>query len=244
MRAATLGALIVVSCGGQRPVLDQRPRGYAELMSDADRHEQKAEHHDRAAAELPRASPPENYACGDSVLNDQQTTGAEPITTWMPCWDPEEEALEAHRNAAAHERRAAREERAEAVALARAELASCRGIPPRELAHSPLAHRKAIAEVIPHDESGEPRGVHIIFRQVPGLNARWMERAIACHRARAAVLGQDGGSPDPTLVPGAEVTVTETGGRVSVYIRTVDSDSGALALARARALAGAQTATR
>jgi len=213
-------------------------------MSDAARHDQKAEHHDKAAAELPRAQSPENYACGDSVLNDQQTTGAEPITSWMPCWDPEEEALEAHRSAAAHERRTAREERAQAVALARIELASCRGIPPRELAHSPLVHRKAIAEVIAHDESGEPRGVHIIFKPVAGLNARWMERAIACHRARAAVLGQEGGSPDPTLVPGAEVTVTEDRGRVHVYIHTADSDSGALALSRARALAGSQTATR
>lgn len=245
MRTAIwLGALLAVSCGGHGPVvLDQQPRGYAELMNDAEQRERKAEHHDRVAQELPRQAPPANYVCGDPVMNAEQRSGTEPITSWVPCWDPEEEAIDAHRAAAAHERRTAREERAQAIALARAEIASCRGIPARELGHSPLAHRKAIAEVIPFKDGDETRGVHILFKPVPGLDARWMERAIACHRARAAVLG-DPDSLDPTLVPGADVKVTEADGSVHVFVRTADGDSGALALARAQALTAARSATR
>jgi hypothetical protein len=243
MRAQTwLGLLLLVSCGGKQKVED-RPRGYAELMTDANQHERKAEHHEQVVSELPSPAQPENFACGDTVLNDQVTTGTERVTTWMPCWDPAEEAVESHRAAAARERKTARQERAQAVALARAELTSCRGIPARELTHTPLSHRKAIAEVIPHREGDEVRGVHIIFKRVPGLDARWMERAIGCHRARAAVLGRTG-SPDPTMLPEAQVTVSEDGGRVNVFVRTPDNDSGQLALARAQALSAAQSATR
>jgi len=242
MRAQTwLGLLLLVSCGGKQKVED-RPRGYAELMTDAERHERKAEHHDQVAGELPTGKP-ENFACGDTVLSDQSTTGTERVTTWTPCWDPAEEAVESHRDAAARERKTARVERAQAVALARAELGSCRGIPPRELSHTPLSHRRSIAEVIPHRVSGEVRGVHIVFKRVPGLDARWMERAIECHRARAAVLGRSG-SPDPTLIPEAQVTVSEDGGRVTVFVRTPDGDSGELALARAQALTATQSAIR
>lgn len=246
MRAQTwLGLLLLVSCGGKQKVED-RPRGYAELMTDANQRERTAEHHEQVAGELRTPgtpAQPENFACGDTVLNDQVTTGTERVTTWTPCWDPAEEAVESHRDAAARERKTAREERAQAVALARTELASCRGIPARELTHTPLSHRKAIAEVIPHREGDEVRGVHIIFKRVPGLDARWMERAIACHRARAAVLGRTG-SPDPTMLPEAQVTVSESGGRVDVFVRTPDGDSGQLALARAQGLTAAQSATR
>jgi len=211
-------------------------------MSAADLHQERANRHDRAAAET-RAPTSENYACGDTVLNDQITTGGQPVTSWMPCWDTDEEAAQAHRSAAAHELKAAREERAQAAALARAELASCRGIPPRELTHTPLSHAKEIAEIIPHREGDEVRGVHVVFKRVPGLDAKWMERAIACHRARSAVLGHVA-SIDPTLLPGTEVTVTQDGDHVQVYIRAADADTGALALARAQSLVASRTATR
>jgi len=206
-------------------------------------HEERAQTHDRAAGEPTRAQSSENYACGDTVLNDQVTSGTERVTSWMPCWDTDEEASEAHRSAAAKELRTAREERAQAVALARTELASCRGIPPRELTHTPLSHAKEIEEIIPHREGDEVRGVHVVFKRVPGLNAKWMERAIACHRARSAVLGHVA-SIDPTLLPGTEVTVTQDRGHVQVYIRAADGDTGALALARAQSLVAARTATR
>jgi len=212
-------------------------------MTSAQMHQERAQTHDRAAAEPKRVQTSENYACGDTVLNDQVTSGTERVTSWMPCWDTDEEAAEAHRSAAARELRTAREERAQAVALARAELASCRGIPARELTHTPLSHAKEIEEIIPHHEGDEVRGVHVVFKRVPGLDAKWMERAIACHRARSAVLGHVA-SIDPTLLPGTEVTVTQDRGHVQVYIRAADGDTGALALARAQSLVAARTATR
>lgn len=243
MRASPwLGVLLAISCGGQqKPAPPQR--GYAELMSSADLHQQRADRHERAVPEPRRVQASDNHACGDVVLNDQLTTGTERVTSWMPCWDSDEEAAEAHRAAAARELKTAREERAQAAALARAELASCRGIPPRELTHTPLSHSREIAEVIPHREGGEVRGVHVVFKRVLGLDAKWMERAIACHRARSAALGHVA-SIDPTLLPGTEVTVTQDGDHVQVYIRAADGDTGALALARAQSLIASRTATR
>ena len=212
-------------------------------MSRADLHQERAERHDRAVPEARRVRSSDNYACGDTVLNDQLTSGTERVTSWTPCWDTDEEAAEAHRSAAAHEQREARAERAQAAALARAELASCRGIPPRELTHTPLSHAKEIEEIIPHREGDEVRGVHVVFKRVPGLDAKWMERAIACHRARSAVLGHVA-SIDPTLLPGTEVTVTQDGGHVRVYIRAADGDTGALALSRVQSLVASRTAKR
>jgi hypothetical protein len=61
---------------------------------------------------------------------------------------------------------------------------------PCGIEHSPFAHRQEIAEIIPHRERGQIRGVRIVFKPVVGLSPAWMEQAIACHRARFERLGE------------------------------------------------------
>lgn len=226
----------------------ERPRGYAELITEARDHEARAAEQERVAAEVARVGGPESYSCGlDPTLNEQLTSGGEPITQWVPCWDAQEEAEMQHRAVAARERAAAAEDRATAASLARAEARHCRGIPERELDHSPFAHRRAIDEVVPHrDASGALRGVRVLFKRVPGLTGAYLERAIACHQARFAVLGMPPTylPEDPTLVAGAEITVTERASYIEVLVRSSDDVGAAVALGRARELAPTQTATR
>jgi hypothetical protein len=207
----------------------------------AERHEQAALAHEQMVAQV--ENNPATYSCGDEVLNEQMTSGTEQLTSWMPCWDLTEETEIRHRAAARRERALAQRSRDNVAALLRAEEAYCRGIHPRELGHSPFAHRKAIAEVIPHRQSGEIRGARIVFKPVPGLTAAYMVRAIECNQARRAVLGIEV-PDDPSLVPGAEVTVAERSGHLEVLVRLPSQVDGAIALARAQELRRAQTATR
>ncbi|HEU4734018.1 MAG TPA: hypothetical protein VFT22_39270, partial [Kofleriaceae bacterium] len=126
------------------------------------------------------------------------------------------------------------------------ELAACRGLSPRELEHSPFAHRKEIAAVIPHRVTGTLRGVRVVWKPVPGLTAPWMRQAIACHRARFERLGEPTVymPDDPTLVAHADVTVEQRGDHLEVLIETPDDTAGRVALERARDLVRPQTAVR
>jgi hypothetical protein len=103
-----------------------------------------------------------------------------------------------------------------------------------------------IAEVIPHRERGEVRGVRIVFKPVLGLSPAWMEQAIACHRARFERLGEpaDYLADDPTLVPGAEATVSLHAGHLEVLVETRDDVAAHVALGRAQDLVRARTAVR
>jgi hypothetical protein len=201
-------------------------------METADVHDWRADEHRRLAASAEQTAGPANYQCGDVDMSDQLTSGGQRMVPMVPCWDPAEEAAERHRVAALRLEHKAREERRAAADLVETELAACRGISPDEIDHSPFAHRRAIAEVIPHREGGEIRGVRIVFKPVTGLSAAWMERAIGCHRARFERLGEPAAylADDPTLVPGATATV-------SVH-------SGHLEVGRARDLVATRTAGR
>jgi hypothetical protein len=244
MRPALVVGICLCSCSGVRTT--PTPRTFEQQLAAADRHERTAQEHDRIAHEAGAATlDPQAYHCGDVVLNEQHTSGTEPLTQWMPCWNADEEATIAEDRAAERERAAARVDRAQAAALARTEVAACASIPERERTHSPLAHRSAIAKILPHREAGRLRGVHIELVPVPGLTADYMRRAISCQQARRSVLG-DGGMfepADPTLVAGADVTVSETGGRIHILVVTMSDADAKVALDRARNLVP-QTATR
>jgi hypothetical protein len=242
-----LGLLLLTSCAGPPQARHERPKGWAGHQAEAEQHDRAARIHDQAAAEATASSSSiDSYQCGDTVLNEQSTSGTEPITTWTPCWNLDEEAAIRHRQAADAERRAAREDRAQATALARAEIAHCRGIPQHELTHSPFDHKRAIEEVIPHRSGGVVRGVRIVFKPVAGLTADYMRRAIACNQARFSVLGNPAqfAPEDPTLVEGAEVEVTNTRSNIIVTIRVPDDVQAAVALERAKDLVRARTAVR
>lgn len=184
------------------------------------------------------------YTCGDPVLNEQITSGGEQLTAATPCWGAADEAdLEGEAPKPTGVARARETHRGE---LASAQLVSCRGISERELTHSPFAHRRSILEVVPHREGTEVHGVRVIFKQVPGLTAAWLEKAISCHQARHAALGHpaEHGTNDPSLVDGAEVRVTSHLGTIEVVITTEDPSAGKLAYERARELAAPRAARR
>ena len=239
--------ILAAACARSNEPLARHPRGYAAQMQSADAHAERADQH-RQAARVPDSarSPGERYNCGDTALIDQATSGGERLMPVVPCWDVAEESAEHQRYLAAREDRIARTERRAATAMVEAELAACRGMSEREREHSPFAHRKEIAAVIPHRESGVIRGVRIVFTPVPGLTESWMRQAIACHRARFERTGEPAGylPDDPTLVAGSITTVDMRSGRLEVLIETSDATSTRIVLDRARALVGQRTAGR
>lgn len=212
-------------------------------MTDAERHEQLAHEHERAAVHADNAS--ETYDCGNVVLNDQLTSGGQRLTAWTPCWDIKEETAQHHRDRAGDERRRARRERRGAAQLLAAEQLACAGITPNERAHSPFAHRKEIVEVIPHSEDGRLRGAWIVFARVPGLTTGWLERDVACQHARWVARGYDPSfaPEDPTLLDGVHVAIHDHDGRVEVLITADTPEQAAIVLARARGDLGADVHT-
>ena len=254
MRTALLIIVGAALAGCAGPQLAHPPdtRSWTERMLDAQEHERRAAAHEQAATEAEERSGPAAYNCGDVDLNDQLTTGGRRITTWQPCFDIAEEAAMHHRDLAARERAAARYDYATAQQLVRAEGQACAPIPVNERDHSVFAHRKEIAEIIPHREAAELRGVWIVFKPTPGLTASWVRQDIACQRAQWAVRGYkpDGNAMDPTLVRGADVRVVDRAGHIEVLVTTPDTLSAEIALARAMNEPGplgeqpAETATR
>jgi hypothetical protein len=215
-------------------------------METAELHERRGEEHRRLAGSSELVIDPGNYQCGDRNMSDQLTSGGQRMLPVVPCWDPVDEAKERHRAAAAREAHLASKQRRAAADLVETELAACRGITDDELSHSPFAHPRAIAEVIPHRRGRALRGVRIVFRPIPGLTEAWMEQAIACHRARYERLGESAGylADDPTLVPGAVATVATHRGHLEVLVVTPNDVAANVALGRARDLVTPRTAGR
>jgi hypothetical protein len=243
-----LVSILAAACSRPHEPLVRHPQGYAAQMESADAHAERAERH-REASRLPDTvkNGSERYSCGnDGGLSDQATSGGERLLPTVPCWDVAEENAQHQRYLAAREEGIARTERREATAMVETEIAACRGLSAREIEHSPFAHKKEIAAVIPHRDAGTVRGVRIVFKPVPGLSESWMRQAIACHRARFERMGEPAGylPDDPTLVAGAVATVDMRSGQLEVLIETSDPTSTRVALGRARDLIGARTAGR
>jgi hypothetical protein len=235
VRTTLIALLLVASCGGSTQISRSDDRGWAQRMADAQEHDRRAARHEQAASRADLRHGPSAYACGDPVLNDQLTTGGLRVTTWQPCFDLAEEAVVENREAAAHERELANRDRRTAAALVRSEVKACDGIPAAERDHSVFAHKTAIANVIPHREAGQVRGVWVEFKRVQGLTADWIRRDIACQQARWAALGPTHMSPDdPTLIPGAHVQVFDRGDHVDVLVTTDNEYDGQLAVSRLR----------
>ena len=180
----------------------------------------------------------DHLECGDTVLNDQLTTGGiGPVTTWQPCFDvTEEQAVREQTlgNEAPPQRSQA--EIHAAAQLVQAEAEACRDVPAHERDHSVFAHKKAIASVEPVRDATGIRGVRVTFKPVRGLTKAFIERDIACTRARWAVSGRDPKLMpyDPTLVDGADVHVVDDGGRTVVTVTAGSADAAQVLLARAQ----------
>jgi hypothetical protein len=232
----SIALVLLVACAGPTSVSPQRPLGVAEHRAEADQHEGRAARHAAAAAE--HAEGRNGTACGDSVLGDQLTSGGERLQLAVPCWNTDADASFEHRRAAAHERSEADRHRAQARNLEQVERDRCAGLAPAELDHTSFWHRSDIARVERLADGATLRGARVTFRPVPGLDAPWLEHALQCHRARAAVLGWDSRymGYDPSLLPGVTTTVGVTAGGVTVEIRTNDPDVAAVVAGRAEAL--------
>jgi hypothetical protein len=250
---AIFASILAAACSRPKEPLVRHPRGYAAQMESADQHAERAERY-RQAARLPDTAKTgaDRYNCGDRALSDQATSGGERLLPTVPCWDVAEENAEHQRFLAAREQEIARTERRTATGMVEAEIAACRGMSERELEHSPFAHRKEIAAVIPqgpqgpHRETGALRGVRIVFKPVPGLTAAWMRQAIACHRTRFERLGEPTTylPEDPTLVAGSNATVDVRNGHLEVVVEAADAGSARIALERAQNLFRPRTAGR
>lgn len=251
MRTVSLLVLAgAAGCGSSQPVLATQPHGYASRMENADAHDAAADSLRTSAHGSGLVLNPQDYQCGDVDMSDQLTSGGQRMVNQVPCWDPAEERAERHRIAALREDEIARRERRAAARLVEAEQEACRGISPSEIAHSPFSHRSAIASVTAERSGDTVRGVRIVFKPVSGLNATWMEQAIACHRARFERLGEPPTylSDDPTLVSGATATVVTRAGRnghwIEVLVETRDDVAAHVALGRAEDLVRERTAGR
>jgi hypothetical protein len=248
--ACLLGLAIAVGCGGSPPLPRTELHGYGAHMEAAERDDRLADAHRRAAGPPDTQINPDNYRCGDVDLDEQLTSGGKPLMKFgahsVPCWNPAEEYAQRQRLAAERLHRRAQDQRRAATNLIEAEIEACRGISPAEIEHSPFAHRREIAEVIPHRERGEIRGVRIVFKPVVGLSPAWMEQAIACHRARFRRLGEPPTylSDDPTLVSGAVATVSLHRDHLEVLVETRNDVAAHVALGRAQDLVRPRTAVR
>ena len=215
-----LSTMLAAACAGTLDPLPKPSPGYGQRAEDS-------------------TDPSSSYSCGDTVMSDQLTSGGQRVVQATPCWDTGEERS-AHdeyvaKLAAEHTEAADRRVDNQRVAD---EQTACAGLSQRELEHTPFSHRREIAEVIPHREAGNPRGVRIIWKPVPGLTADWMRQAISCHRARFERMGEPPiyHPHDPTLVAHATVRVEDHGGHLEVIIETPDDANGQLVIDRAQSL--------
>jgi hypothetical protein len=204
-------------------------------MESAQHHEQRAAEHEELSIEAKDAfHDPGSWVCCDTVIQDQVTTGGQPVTYSHPWYNIHVEPWWRNHRAAQSERDAATSERKAARDLAHSALAACAGVPERE--RSLLSQLDVVAEIIPHRVTGQMRGVTLVLRPNPLLTADRVRRDLQCGRAMWALHGErlDEGTDDPTLVPGAEVEVHPLGDRVVVIVSTRNDEVAQLALARAR----------
>lgn len=226
----------LTACAAAPPVTPAQPLSAAEHRAQADEHDQRASRHGAAAQE--QADDVDGYACGDTVLADQATTGGERLGFAMPCWNTHAEASYEHRRAAEHERSEAMRHRALARELEIAEREKCAGLPANELDHTPFWHRADVARVERIVEGGRLRGARVTFRPVAGLTVDWLRHALQCHRARAATLGWTSTymGYDPSVLAAATTSVTANGKDIAVEIVSNDPDVAAVIAGRAEAL--------
>lgn len=146
------------------------------------------------------------------------------------CWSSTRNPTEQHLADAAKHRELAQKHRAAAQALRDAEASTCAGIGEADRDTSPFYHREDIVSVdkIERQVQGrasELRGARAVFRAVPGLTAEWLQRAVDCHRARAAAMGfeMEGMEYCPLVLKGADARVSSTANGLGVEVTADDA---------------------
>ena len=235
---AAAWVLLLSACsGGSRQTLPPRHLSASQHDAEADRNEQEAAQHEavyQASRREEAGWPPVH--CFDQVVSIPAPAPAgQPLTVMRPCWTSETSPSRHQLREAAEHRRQAAEHRAQAATLRRVEREACKGLGEDEMSHSPFYHRDDIVSVEPVRRAGVLRGVRVMFRQVPGLTATWMRRAVACHEARAAALGYSTKiSPyDPLMVAPTSTVVEVLPGRIVVTVVAQHEEEAAAILGRA-----------
>ena len=239
-----LALLASLACGGA-PSTDPGhpgPLSVAEHQAEADRHEREAQAHD--AMYRPEEDPGQSKApqCFDQPLAGIPTSGTENLQIMRPCWTAESNPTAHHRRIAEDNLRAARAHRALAAALLGAEKRACGGLGEHEISHSPFFHKEDIVRVERYEEDGQLRGATVLFREVSGLTQTWLRHSIACHQARAAVMGYSTKfmSYCPLALEGVAAAVTQTREGLIVHLRSDRSEIAAAILGRTEDLEGGE----
>lgn len=178
-----------------------------------------------------------NHKCGyNAARTEERSRRGDLMTYWLPCWD----------DAKGGARYTVPADAATRAQLAKVTASRCIGLFPASLERSPFAQREAIEEIVPHRLGTSIVGAHIVFKPIPGLTVSWMRRAIACHQARWEALGRPARylAGDPTLVEGAEVSVSESDHRVVVLVETRAAPEAQVVLRRAKDLVASRLARR
>ena len=234
-RLAAAAALVLASACGAAS--EQQPERLSASQHDAEaaRHDRVAAQHQRLYEESRRQEGgADALRCYDTPVPDP-TSGGEPIRVLRPCWTSEQGPGRFRRDEADEERREAARHRAVAATMRRAEQAACRGLGEDEISHSPFFHRDDILAVEEVRKDDALVGARVVFRKVPGLDAPWMNRALACHQARAAAMGY---APKlmsycPIMVAPTSFAVTELSDRIIVTLSARGDQDIALVVGRA-----------
>jgi hypothetical protein len=246
MATLVLVAGLSFACGADAKSDTMPPRRLS-----ATEHHNEALRHDREASERERVAQAgtgesagggtASHGCFDQpVPIPDPELGGEDVPVLRPCWSAEiRPTSDSERESSQHRRQAARH-REEAAALWRAERQACAGLGQDEISHSPFFHRADIERVEPVRSGSRVLGARVLFRQVRGLDAAWMRKAIACHQARAAALGFPPRvmSYCPLMVAPTHATVEPRGDRISVTVTAERDEDAAAVLGRAQALLG------
>jgi hypothetical protein len=242
MAILALGAAVSAACGSDARSDTMPPRRLS-----ATEHHNEALRHDREANQRVAQAPvgesagagTASYGCFDQpVPIPDPELGGEDVPVLRPCWSAEiRPTSDSERESSEHRRQATRHHE-QAAALWRAERQACAGMGQDEISHSPFFHRADIERVDPVRSGSRVIGARVQFRQVRGLDAAWMRKAIACHQARAAALGFPPRvmSYCPLMVAPTSVTVEPRGDRISVTVTAERDEDAAAVLGRARAL--------
>lgn len=119
MRALLFACAVLAGCSHTNSSSDRR--SWQQVLDSAGRHDRAAEKHEAAARVVEGL--PANAICADQVLEDNLTSGTEPIAFhWQPCYDTTRDAGHSRRYLAREERRKATAERKRALQLRSAEL--------------------------------------------------------------------------------------------------------------------------
>ena len=177
-----------------------------------------AHHEEMARAETSKADQ-------ENQVAEKACPGYETQDACYRYWTSFRNPTKKHFDRARAHRDLATKHRAASAALREVEARSCAGVPDEERDVSPFFHVEDIAsvETLPATLRGGDvvTGARVVFRQLPGMTADWLQHVIDCHLARNAVVGveHEHMSYCPLGVPHVTALVHAVAGGLAVEIQ-------------------------